>query len=516
MTRRLDPSLVARSVAQSSLEWKLTDPLAFGLTTASHVQRAVCRIADGIPLDELADNRDVVNALGGHTEGLPTGRPLEMFLISGIRTAKSLTAACGAFHMATTCDVSSLRAGEIPRVSVVSLKKDNADVIMNHLVGSVQASPLLRPFLLGEPSDSGLMLRHPSGRPVEVCVVAGSRAGASLVSRWSAGCIFDEFPRMVGGDDGVVNWDDSRQAVLLRLLRGCQLWHIGSPWAPFGPAYEAVTEHHGKPTEQRVVIRAPANVMNPVYWTPERVTEARKADADAARTDIDAEFSTPEAAMFSLASVTACTRKLPLIVEPKPGHTYYAAMDPATRGNGWTLAVATRDAGKAIVVRADEWIGSRDNPLDPADVLLEVAKILSAYGIRTVHSDQVMGDALIRLARDAGLSLSQWTIPRVQQAQKFLAIRTQMDLGKVELPPVPHLRTDLLHIRKRVTPTGVTVDYPMTSDGRHCDFGPALMLVLTKALPEPVEDKPARATDAETARIREWVNKRYGTKKGDW
>src|SRR5678815_525909 len=128
--------------------------------------------------------------------------------MSGIRTGKSLLAACAAFHMAVTCDVSSLRPGEIPRVSVVSLKKDLADVIVNHLVGSVKASALLRPFLMGEPTGDGLMIRHPSGTPVEICVVAGSRAGASLVARWSAGCIFDEFPRMTGEDDAVINWDD--------------------------------------------------------------------------------------------------------------------------------------------------------------------------------------------------------------------------------------------------------------------------------------------------------------------
>ncbi len=32
-------------------------------------------------------------------------------------------------------------------------------------------------------------------------------------------------------------------------------------------------------------------------------------------------------------------------------------MDPATRGNGWTLVIATREAGKTIVVRAEERIG---------------------------------------------------------------------------------------------------------------------------------------------------------------
>jgi len=513
MTRRLPPDLVERAIAYSSLEYKLTDTLAFGLTTASPLQRAICRIADGMSLGELADFPTVIAAIGD-VHGLPHERPKEMVVLSGIRTAKSLIAACGAFHMAMTCDVSSLRHGEIPRVSVVSLKKDLADVIMNHLVGSVKASPLLRRFMIGEPTAEGVMFRHPSGMPVEVCVVAGSRAGASLVARWSAGCIFDEFPRMVGGDEGVVNWDDMRSAVLLRLLAGCQLWHIGSPWAPFGPAYEVVTEHHGKPSAQRVVVRAPAPAMNPVYWTPERVAEARR-DPDTAKTDVDAEFATPEEAMFSSESIDKCLRKMPVVIPREPGCTYYAAMDPATRGNGWTMAIATRKGGRIVVVRADEWIGSRDEPLDPGVVLQEAAAILLPYGINTIHSDQVMGDALVKLARQQGLSLSQWTYNETERTKKYLAIRTNLDMGAIELPNVPHLRTDLLHIRKRVTPGGMRPHLPMTSDGRHCDWGPTLMLVLSKLLPE--QEKPKEVTvDPETAKMREWMAKRWGPKQEDW
>lgn len=507
MTRSIPTAVVTRSVAQSALEWKLTDRNAFNLVTASPLQRAICRVADGVALGTLS-SIDTVRAAFGSVDELPAERPKEVFILSGIRTAKSLIAACGGFHMAVSCDVSALRPGEVPRVSIVSTTKDNANVIMGHLVGSIQASPLLRPFLVGEPSGDGLTIRHPSGTQVEICVVAGSRAGSSLVSRWSAGCIFDEFPRMVGEGDGVVNWDDSRQAVLLRLLRGCQLWHIGSPWAPFGPAYDVYTEHFGKPTAHRVVVKAPAPAMNPVLWTPEVVAEARRVDADAARTDIDAEFATPESAMFSLEVLRQCTRKDPLIIPPKAGNSYYAAMDPATRGNGWTLVVATREAGKTVIVRADEWIGSRDAPLDPGDVLAEAAGILAAYGVRIVHSDQVMGDALVRLGRDVGLTLAQWTIPRVEQAKKFLAIRTLLESHLIELPPVPHLRTDLIHIRKRTTPTGISVDYPLTSDGRHCDFAPSVMLVLTKAIAEPVEVK-VLDEDPETRRMREELNARF-------
>lgn len=515
MTRRLDDKLVMRAVAESSLEWKLTDPYAFGLTTASNLQRAICRVADGLPIGDLISDPAVYAAFGGAAPA-PDAPPDELAIISGIRTAKSLIAACGAFHMAVTCDVSSLRPGEIPRVSVVSLKKDLADVIMNHLVGSVKASPLLRPFLLGEPIGDGLRVRHPSGTPIEICVVAGARAGASLVSRWSAGCIFDEFPRMVGDAEGVVNWDDQRRAVVHRLLAGCKLWHIGSPDAPYGPAYDLVTEHFGRPTRERVVVKAPAYVMNPVYWTPERVAERRKADPDAAKTDIDAEFRSPDEAMYSMESIKRCTRATPLVIERKPGRTYYAAMDPATRGNGWTMVIVTRDEGKDIVVRADEWIGSRDQPLDPGETLEDIARILLSYGVSVVHSDQAMGDALVKLARMKGLTIAQWTMNGGERLKRYMSIRVKMDRGLVDLPPVPHLRTDLLHIRKRVTPDGARPVLPQTSDGRHCDFGPALMLGLTKALPEPEEQKPGIGTDAETARMREEILRRYGAKRQEW
>ncbi len=507
MTRRLDPALIERAVAGASLEWKLTDPLAFGLTTASPLQRAVCRIADGVELGGLETDPTVLAAIG-NVHALPHERPREMFLVSGIRTAKSLIAACGAFHMAMTVDVSRLRQGEIPRVSVVSLKKDLADVIMNHLVGSVKASPLMSRFLMGEPSGEGLLLRHPSGIPVEVKVVAGSRAGSSLVSRWSAGCIFDEFPRMVGGDEGVVNWDDMRQAVVHRLLPGCQLWHIGSPWAPYGPAFETVTKYHGQPSRERVVVRATAPAMNPVIWTPERCAEAKISDPDAYKTDVLAEFATPDEAMFSSECVDKCTRKFPLSYPRREGCTYMAAMDPATRGNGWTLAIATRAMGKTVVVRAEEWQGTRDEPLDPGDVLKDIASILTSYGITTVHSDQVMGDALVKLGRQQGISISQWTYSGNERAKKYLEIRTHLERGAIELPPITQMRTDLLHIRKQITPGGMQPKLPMTSDGRHCDWGPTLMLVLSKLLPEPVEEKKPDADD-ETLRMRKLVFERF-------
>lgn len=512
MTATLPTEVIAAAVSRASLEWKLTDVHAFGLTTASPLQRAICRVADGRPLGDLRLDRTVRKAFGS-VDALPSEKPREMCVLSGIRTAKSLISACAAFHMTQTCDVSTLGPGEIPRVSVISLQKDLADVVFGHLVGRAQASPLIRPLIIGEPSTDSIHFRHPSGRPIQIKVVAGARAGATLVARWSAGCIFDEFPRMIGGDDGVVNWNDCRDAVLLRLLPGAQIWDIGSPWAPYGPAYELVTEFLGKPSAAMVVVRAPAPDMNPVYWTPERVAKA-KEDPDVYRTDVLAEFATAEEALFSAESVDRCTRKAPHVVGHKPGNTYYAAMDPATRGNGWTLAIATRDAGTTVVVRADEWLGSRHEPLDPGEVLAEIAGILAVYGLTSVDSDQWMGDALIALGRQVGLNIVPWRLADRERAERYLAIRTRMDSNELEFPPVPKMRTDLLHVRKRLTPGGMSVVLPQTSDGRHCDFAPTLMLVLSRLLPEPVAPKLLNE-DPETARARERMLAKWG-RKATW
>jgi hypothetical protein len=50
---------------------------------------------------------------------------------------------------------------------------------------------------------------------------------------------------------------------------------------------------------------------------------------------------------------------------------------------------------------------------------------------------------------------------------------------------VPLLLRDLGNIHKRVTATGLAIDFPITPDGRHCDYAAALLLGMAQPLPEP-------------------------------
>ncbi len=501
MTASVSLPSLSGLVGRLGLEALLCSSWGFGLTTATPLQRALCRVAEGRPLGELAERPEVVAAFGGT---LPTVRPTELAILSGIRVGKSLLAAAVAVFASQTCDVSRLGPGEVPRVSVVSLTMDLAAVIFDHIIGRMQASPVLSPLLLAEPVKGSVLVRHPSGRPVQIKVAAGARAGSSLVARWSAGLVFDEFPRMVGGDDAVVNWDDSRQAALLRLLPGAQMLHIGSPWAPFGPAYDLVTEHFGTPTKLLAVCKAPAWSMNPALWTPERCEEAKLADPDAYRTDVAAEFATPEEALFSSDLLAAAERPES---EPEPGQTYSAAMDPATRGNAWTFGLFTRTGNRKRMVLARQWIGTREEPLSPRSVLREIALECRRYGVRTVESDQYSVDAIADLARekDVGLNVVSMPLTEREKVERYLGIRAKLAEGEIEL--VPEVRADLLRLKRRPTQAGITIVLPLTSDGRHCDYAPTVMLGLGRYLRDVEPSQPTR--DPEAERMLRAATKRY-------
>mgnify|MGYP001605911956 CR=1 FL=1 len=490
------------TLRQVPLERMLISEHGFGLTTASPLQRAICRIIDGRPLGELANTPLLKNADAysdeireratlawsiGDISKLPAVKPAEIYIVGPVRSGKSLIAATIALCASQRCDVSRLGFGEMPRASVVSLNMDLAKVVYQHIAGHVYANENLKRLLVSEPTVDSIVLAHPDGIPVEIKIVAGSRAGGSLVARWSAGAFFDEFTRMIGGDDGVINFDDARSAVSARLLRGAQIVGIGSPWAPFGPAYQLVNKHWGEPSHERVVIRAVGPAMNPEWWTPERCEELRSRDYTAYRTDVLGEFAQPEESMFATEDLAAVTRKYPLELAPQAGNYYVAAIDPATRGDTFTLVVTTRDqGGKSTIVLAREWRGSSSSPLSPAEVFREIARILEPYQCFSVVSDQWAADALHDLAMQHGIYLRSESITAAKKVDMFESLKTLILAKRIELSPLPELQQDLRRVGKKVTQTGISIDLPRVGR-RHCDFAFAAALAFSQPMGLPAE-----------------------------
>jgi hypothetical protein len=447
-------------------------------------------VAQGLPLAELADDPQVGIAFGGEQalgDIARIGKPKELIILAGIRTGKSLLTAAMACYASQTVDVSGLRPGEIPRVSVLSLTKNHATVVLNHLLGSIEASPLLKLLVVGEPKAESLFLRHPSGCMVEIAVVPIDRAGGSVVARWSAGCILDEAPRMQSEQEGVLNYDQVRNAVLERLLPGSTLISVGSPWAPRGDIYKRYNERFGFPGEDLVIVKAQGPAMNPKWWTPERCEKAKR-NPIVYKTDVLGEFADPEATLFTSTVVEQCVRPSAEDLPYNPRAEYVAAMDPATRGNSWPLVIVTQEGGVKKVAAARQWTGSKGAPLDPDKVMGEIAMLCRKYELDVVTTDQWSSDALAAVARRWGLSLSVQNTTRESRYENFDKMHKLMMEGKVQIPNIDLMKSDLMAIRKKVTHNGIDIYLPRTGDGRHADFAFALAIALRYTLDDPVPE----------------------------
>ncbi len=492
----------------------LPKPKGFGLVTATPTQRAVMCLLDGRPVPDHLWAVPEVRATFGDV------RPEvcdEFMCLSGVRGAKTTMGVAAAICMTQRVSFpSDLMAGEMPRVNFVSERMDLVKGALRLLKESAREIPAIQAILYEQPLDSSdyIILRHPSGVPIEIKVVAASREGVTLVSRWCAGMLFDEAPRMASNEDSVKGIEEMLSAVRSRMLPGARIMYIGSPVGRIGPMYKMFTQWFGKPDAPVTVARAKGPWLNPIWWTPERIEALKKKDFDSYLNDVEAEFRDVEQSFFSSIAVDSAVRQAPLVLAPEPGKSYTAVIDPATRRNAWTLGIAeTEDNVRFRVCLAMQWMGSNTEPLSPNKVFAEMKPTLERYGVSTVISDQYAADAMKDIALTHGIGLTSITITPKLKIAMNQSLKVRLDAGLMELPPEPQLRDDLVNVRVRVDKHGdPKIILPETSDGRHCDYAAMLALLCGAYIEESVildvvkkiEEMTFDAEDEE--RPREWFD----------
>ncbi len=99
----------------------------------------------------------------------------------------------------------------------------------------------------------------------------------------------------------------------------------------------------------------------------------------------------------------------------------------------------------------------------------------------------------------------------IKQTERYLAIKAKCACGEVEL--VDAVRADMLRLRKRFTPAGISVQLPHSADGRHCDFAPVVMLGLGRWLKDEIIPSTQTPEAKEAARLLKDSLRRYGRPK---
>lgn len=467
----------------------------FGLSTISDLQRCVCRLVDNKPLGELAKSDDFIESMMPITLDASSkidrcvakeaaefvvrdAYPIrEFYLASAIRCAKSMIAAATAVRLSQKCDLTGVLPGEVLRVPVLSVSKDNALGVIEHL-DTLAEKPAFRSLLLKKPVDGCYTVRHPQGNAVEIKVVAGARAGSTLISRWVLGAIFDEWPRMLGGEY-VVNFAESRRAVLGRMRKGGLLFALGSLWAPFGPAFDVIEKYLGHPRNGLVVMRAIGRKMNPHWWSKERIEELEKSPEgrEILNTEESVLFSSKESNPFTIFILMVCLfSDLPAWVREESYGRGIAVIDPAFRKNAFGLVIGYRDRdGVLWTVYSQQWQGTPSQPLSPSKVLAEVFEALQAHGLNSCESaDLHQYDSLVEIARGIGFLLY-----KAHMSQKAIDIIKELLVMAKEgkLRVTNEVGNDLKLVEIRKTQTTESVYLPTTKDGRHADLIPPLIVL---------------------------------------
>jgi len=111
-----------------------------------------------------------------------------------------------------------------------------------------------------------------------------------------------------------------------------------------------------------------------------------------------------------------------------------------------------------------------------------------------VKIDQFYSDAMRDHASDYGVTLLVDGVMGEEETKRYLFLRDRVADNTIDLSTDAHFRTDLQRIRRRTTQAGMRAHLPKTSDGRHCDFGAALVLSLVPYLPDVKEPPPGYET----------------------
>lgn len=541
-----------------SLETYFTHPLFFGVTTATPVQRAKCRIVSGEPLGDLANDPNVLEMCGGRVPDFQV-RAKEVLDISAIRIGKSLFAAALILWASQTVDLSGTRPSDIVRIFVVALKIGGTEAVLKHLLEPMQTKPALRSLLVDDPKEitlnsiktSGLRIRHPSGKVVEVMPIPLDRAGGSAVSVYCAGVVVDEYPRMIGADDGVRNVEHFHEAVLGRLLPGAIFLATGSPWQPYGPAYDNTIKYFGKPSEDLIVLRTSAKPFvgiapawtkkaNQKHWPHEQL---ERRSPMAYKTDFLAEFADGDEAVFPSGAIEdACSAKPnreatygrpAIFADPSAlRHDYWAAIvggwaspvlgledlyeheflgDEITPGegqivagrNGW-IRLFEDKFGNPIpkqnttdqkpwfevyeIVSWDKNSGARG-----LDLVKAVGRLGRKYGCTDFHWDgyeQLMLSDMIR-REDLRPVMHTWS----GQGRKTEAVdhlRTLFTERRVFLPKHDIMKQELQRFRARATPGG-NFQYIVAGGSGHGDHASCLTLAMRADLDGFVDRSPTKA-----------------------
>ncbi len=378
-----------------------------------------------------------------------TKPPRELWLGVGRRGGKDYVAARVAIFLALLCKW-KLAVGETGVVLLLAVDREQARIAFRYVRGALEANDVLQAEVSDVLSDR-FVLRN------GIEIVIGTSDHASVRGRTVLAAILDE----------AAFWGDEQLQEVLRALRPAMLTQpqamlivISSVYAQRGEFYETYRRSYGV-NDPRVLFALATTIdMNPTVDAGFIEAEIEK-DPAAASAEYMSIFRSDLELFIDAALLDSCTRTEPRELPRRPvsptgqlSPHYFGGVDVSGgRGDAAAAAVSHRDGDKVIVDACRAWPA----PHDPLIVAKEIAAFFATYGIKSATADAYAAEFATSAYREAGIAL----IPaEVNRSEAYLYLLPLLTSGRVELPPEPKLRRELLALERKTGRGKDIVDHP--------------------------------------------------------
>lgn len=382
-----------------------------------------------------------------------TAPPRELWLAVGRRGGKNRISAAAVIYLALLKKW-VLAAGEVGTVLVLAHDRAQAKVAFRYVLGLLESRPTLWQEVVSTTADT-ITLRN----GIEIVIATSDHAG--IRGRTVLVAVCDEF----------AYWGQDDASEVMRALRpatatqpDAMLIVISTAYAASGPFHEARRAHYGVDDPRVLYAVATSKQMNPTLDDAFIAAELARDPAANSAEYLSIE-RTDRAGFLDAALVDSCTRPAPRELPRQSTMRYAAGLDiSGGRDDATAAAIAFRDGDRIIVAACRRW----PSPHDAARVAEQVAEFLKSYGLTTAHADDYGAGLSASLYRPVGIMLTK---AASNASDTYLKLLPLMTSGRIELPPDPLLRHELLGLERHVRTTGK--DYVTHRDGAHDDLSNA-------------------------------------------
>ncbi len=401
---------------------------------------ATIKAAYGRPLDPA--ERSLFDAVAGGRSP-PTRKVRELVAVCSRRSGKGRIGSALAVHEAVLVDHSAaLSPGETGVVAIVSPTLAQSRVMLDYVVGYLEASPVLRAEI-AKVTDDAVELRNGN---VIVTLASDYR---SLRGRTLLGCLLDEASFLRDELSRASDLETARAVLPGLMTTGGMLVILSSPYRRAGLVYTRHRDHFGKDSADCLVVAGPSSTFNPTLDAGE-IERARESDPEAAQSEWLGQFRSDLAMFLSEELIEqAIDRSRPLELPPQLGVRYSAFADPSGgRGDHFVVVIGHR-AGEGFVCDA---IRGYAPPFNTKAVVVDLARnLLDDYGITAIAGDNYSAAWVADAFRAEGVKYVTCETPKSALYIESLPLWTR---GAISIPEHPRLVRELRLLERRTSRSG--------------------------------------------------------------